>query len=316
MLHTLPLHADALHGQFSPDLIAPALTIDSGDRVSYASTLDVMWGTGQHPMEGNTRPRFERREGPRDDGPAMCGPVAVRGAEPGDMLELHIETLRPMRWGWTYAGPTGFNTAWMDRLAPDPRSALIRWEIDPDAGTATSQHGHRVQLAPFLGTIGLSPGAPGWHTGWHPRRTGGNMDCKVLVEGSRLFLPVEAPGGLASLGDAHARQGDGELGGSAIECRMEEVVVRYTVRRDLDVDGPHAETPEGWVTFGFDTDLHEAAAQATDLMAALLMVRLGVSKIEALALSSVVVDLRVTQVANGVCGVHAVLPHGALSTAA
>ncbi|MBA2643706.1 MAG: acetamidase/formamidase family protein, partial [Actinobacteria bacterium] len=133
-----------------------------------------------------------------------------------------------------------------------------------------------------------------------------------LVEGTRLYLPISVDGALFSAGDCHARQGDGEVSQVAIECPLERAELTLTVRDDLELSTPIAWTPEAWLTFGFDEDLDEAAAIAIDEMLELMGRHHGVGRAEALALASLVVDLRITQMVNGVRGIHAVLPHDAL----
>ena len=145
-----------------------------------------------------------------------------------------------------------------------------------------------------------------------PRPTGGNIDCKELVAGSTLFLPIAVAGGLFSLGDGHAVQGDGEVAGPALECPMDEVRVTLALRPDLRLSMPRAHTPGGWITFGFDEDLNRATYAALNDMLDLMQELHDLDRREAVALASLVVDLRVTQVVNGVRGVHAVLPPGAL----
>ena len=115
-----------------------------------------------------------------------------------------------------------------------------------------------------------------------------------------------------SAGDGHAAQGDGEVSQLAIEAAVERAVLTLTVRDDFRLDWPIAWTPEAWLTFGFDEDLDEAAAIAIEGMLDLMEREHGLGRREALALASVVVDLRVTQIVNGAKGVHAVLPHDAI----
>jgi acetamidase/formamidase len=161
--------------------------------------------------------------------------------------------------------------------------------------------------------MGLPPDQPGEHSTIPPRASGGgNIDCKELVAGSTLYLPVTVPDALMYLGDGHAAQGDGEVGGTAIECPMTtEAVI------DLVTDRPlasiHAETPAGRITFGFDADLNVAMGDALDAMVGWLQVLFDLEKAAALALASTCVDLRITQVANQTWGVHAVLPTGVLA---
>jgi acetamidase/formamidase len=117
---------------------------------------------------------------------------------------------------------------------------------------------------------------------------------------------------LFSFGDGHAAQGDGEVGGTAIECGMLHVELRLTVRDDLALAWPQAQTAAGWLAFGFAEDLTTAALIAPNGILDRMMRQLGVSRKEALALASVVVRLRVTQIANRTLGVHALWPHDAL----
>jgi acetamidase/formamidase len=118
---------------------------------------------------------------------------------------------------------------------------------------------------------------------------------------------------LLSLGDGHATQGDGEISGTAIECPMERVDLRLVLRDDLDCTRIQANTPSGWITFGFDESLDVATVQAIDGMLQLLQHRYRISRKEALGLASVAVDVRITQLVNGVRGVHACLPHDAIT---
>ena len=176
------------------------------------------------------------------------------------------------------------------------------------------QYGHAVRLRPFMGVLGMPPAEAGWHRTAPPRPCGGNLDCKELIAGSTLYLPIAVPLGLFSVGDGHAAQGDGEVSGTAIECPMERVRLTFDLLPDLRLTTPRAETPAGWLTLGMATDLHEAAMIALDAMVDLLGERLGLVRREALALASVAVDLHVTQLVNGgVLGVHALLPHGAIA---
>lgn len=197
-------------------------------------------------------------------------------------------------------------------MADGPRAELL-WAVDEQAGTATSDHGLRVPLAPFLGVVGMPPDEPGEHSTVPPRAAGGgNVDCRELVAGSTLYLPVTVPGALLCLGDGHAAQGDGEVGGTAVECAMTTTLV-LDLLPPAAVPGVHAVTPAGRVTFGFDADLEAATGEALAAMLTWLEHLLDVDRTTALAHASAAVDLRVTQVANTTWGVHAVLPHGVLT---
>jgi acetamidase/formamidase len=212
---------------------------------------------------------------------------------------VRIDELRPRPWGVTFGDGEAFE-----------------WRIDTDAGTATSERGVTVSIQPFLGVIGMPADEGGvWRTA-PPRRWGGNIDCKLLVAGSTLFLPISNDGALLSLGDGHAAQGDGEVSGTAIECPLEAAQVTIDVRDDLELRMPMARTAGAWLAFGFDEDLDVAAGLATETMLDLIERELGRDRKEALALASIAVDLAVTQVVNGTKGVHAILRDGALAFAA
>lgn len=298
--HEIPLERRTLHGHFSCEL-EPVLAIEPGDTISFAC-LDVSW----HVSPGT---RFEPWDERLDDGHALVGPVEVRGARAGQTLEVGIRRVVTGSWGWCKAG--GFSTPLNDRLElAEGEGVLLEWTLA--GGVGRDERGREVELAPFLGVMGMPPPEPGVHPTAPPRVWGGNIDCKELVEGTKLYLPIPVDGALFSAGDCHARQGDGEISQVAIECPLERGELTLSVRDDIPLAAPIAWTPEFWLTFGFDEDLDEAAAIAIDGMLDLMGREHGLERRDALALASVVVDLRVTQMVNGVRGVHAVLRHDAV----
>lgn len=299
---------ETLHGSFSRDY-APALTIDSGDTVRFR-TLDAGWGLEPFSHDGK-RAQFAPRDHPRDTGHALCGPVSIRGARPGTVLEVKINDIQPGAFGWTSSG--GFAHPINERLGLlDGSSYNLYWQLDKDQMIGTSQFGHQVALRPFMGLMGMPPAEPGIHRTHPPRFCGGNIDCKELVAGSTLYLPIAVEGGLFSTGDGHGVQGDGEVSVPALECPMDVVDLTFRVREDMNLRMPRAKTQSAWITFGFHEDLNEAMAGALDEMLELMHELFGFGRKEALALASLTVDLHVTQVVNGVRGVHAMLPHGAV----
>lgn len=287
--------------------LPPVLTVEPGDTVLLRS-LDATGRLERQTVPGETVPVLisQRR------GHCLTGPIAVRGAMPGDTLAVRFVAMRPDDWGWTVAG--GRDNALTRRLGlhDGPQSWLL-WEIDADAGLAKDNNGHRVAIAPFHGVAGVAWDEPGEHSTVPPRAVaGGNIDCKELVAGSVLYLPVNLPGGLLSIGDGHAAQGDGEVAGTAIECGM-TTEVQLDVVADRPISGVHAQTPAGCITFGFSPDLNTAMYEALEAMLSWLGPVYGLSKAETLALASPVLHLRVTQVANESWGVHALLPADAIS---
>ncbi len=309
-LHLLKPERRTLHGHFSRDL-PPVLSIEPGDTVRYR-TLDAGWGLEPFGDARVARQLFKPRQQGLDDGHALCGPVEVRGAEPGMTLEVHVGALLPGTWGYTRAG--GAWPAELNRTlgVDEGDSHILTWTLDTESMIGRSGNGHSVTLGPFMGVLGMPPAEPGVHPTAPPRAWGGNIDCKELVQGSTLFLPVAVSGGLFSVGDGHAAQGDGEVSGTAIECPMERVDLTFDLHKDLRLTRLRAKTPTAWLTFGFHEDLNEAMKLALADMLELMNNLFGLRRKDALALASVVVDLRITQVVNGVCGIHAVLPHGAV----
>jgi acetamidase/formamidase len=306
-VHEIPLERRTLHGHFSPEL-EPVLTIDPGDSVRFR-TLDANWLLELAETPPSTR--FEPRDETLDAGHALIGPIDVRGASAGGTLVVSVDELRVGTFGFTFAG--GWSTPLNDHLGvgEGAEEYLLRWSLDADASVGRDQHGREVDLRPFLGVMGMPPPEPGVHPTSPPRRYGGNMDCKELVAGTTVYLPIGIDGAHFSAGDGHARQGDGEVSQLAIECPMEQVQLTLSLS-DLELENPIARIDGAWLALGFDEDLDLAAHQAVDGMLALMKRELGLERQAALALASIVVDLRVTQIVNGVRGVHAILWDGSI----
>lgn len=316
--HELGADRPELHAHFSR-AAAPALTIDSGDTVIIRHIPDVSWGLEPPTSTTASRRKVEPRDPKRDNGPCLCGPIAVRNSGPGDTLQIDIQQVVPGPWGWTYAGKGMGNAAFNDAMGVgEAPLTLLRWDLDvgsPSGRRIARNHlGHVVPVRAFPGTIGLAPDED-HASGWVPRTCGGNMDCRELVEGSTLFLPVRCAGALLSLGDGHAAQGDGELAGTAIECMLDVVRLRITLHKERPISSPRirparaaATEPDQarWITLGIGETLDAAAANAAAAMLDLMTEELQIPRAEAAALASSQVDLRITQMVNPLKGVHAV----------
>jgi acetamidase/formamidase len=230
----------------------------------------------------------------------VTGPVFVKGARPGDVLEAEILSLRPRDWGWTAFIP-GFGL-----LADDFPQPWLRISSIED-GRVVFLDDVVLPFEPFPGTIGVAPAEPGEHSIVPPSRWGGNLDIKHLRAGTRLLLPVGVEGALFSVGDTHAAMGDGEVCGTAVEAPM-EIAVRLSVRRDLTIGAPQyvvapgelARTePGGYhVCTGVAPDLMEATRDATRAAIAHIVERRGGTVQEAYALVSVACDLRIHEVVD------------------
>lgn len=313
--HYLEPSSKSLHGFFSKDL-EPALEINSGDTVNFR-TLDSAWGVEKRKAIGEPRKKFSKilpHRMPKKFGHSLIGPVYIKDAKPGQTLEIKINELIPGSWGWTSAG--GFPSYWNEKLGMvETKEVMLDFELDSNLMTGKSQFGDfdfKINLKPFMGIMGLSPSTPGQHTTISPRSTGGNIDCKELQAGSTLYLPIEVEGALFSTGDGHASQGDGEVSGPGLECPMEKVSLTFTVLDNFPIQRPRAKTKNGWITMAFHENLDEAMWIALGDMLQLISELYDVSRVEAYAYATMVVDLRITQIVNSLKGVHAFLPFDAL----
>jgi len=249
---------------------------------------------------------------PRGPGPhILTGPIAVQGAQVGDVLSIDVLDIR-------FGAPYGLNLMrpgkglFPDALDPSVEVDKVAIPIDSEQRTGRVPPGIDIALRPFFGIIATAPPLS-WGTvsTVEPRANGGNVDCKELIAGSRLFLPVFVPGANVSVGDGHAAQGDGEMNQTAVETCLEGDL-RIRVEPDLRLDHPLAITPAGLVSMGFADDLETAARTAADQLLTFLEAHCGLPWMEGYRLASLSVDLRITQVVNRVVGVHAVLPHDVL----
>lgn len=232
----------------------------------------------------------------------VSGPVFVKGARPGDVLEVELLEFSPQGWGWTAIIP-GFGLL-ADEF-PQPWLRISR--VEPESGRIRFSEQVTLPYRPFPGTLGVAPDEPGEHSIVPPSRFGGNMDTKHLNPGVKLYLPVGVQGALFSLGDTHAAQGDGEVCGTAIETQM-DVTLRLSVRRDFAVHTPHYDVPAGAVAAheqsayhvctGVAPDLMEATKQAVRETIGFLGDRYGLDRNEAYAVASVAVDLRIHEVVD------------------
>ncbi|MCA0458960.1 MAG: acetamidase/formamidase family protein [Chloroflexi bacterium] len=308
--HQLKPDAYTLHGDYSLER-EPVLRIQSGDTIE-AETFDAGWGLEAPHLDGTPRLRHPKVHELAQWGHALIGPIWIEGAKPGMTLVVHFEELLPGAYGFTYAG--GFAHRIHQHLGlVEGGEELMLWSLDAGKMTGTNHFGHQIKLKPFLGNLGMPPPESGHHSTLSPSIWGGNIDCRELVAGTRLYLPVPVEGALFSFGDGHAAQGHGEVSVNALECPMSYVRLGLELSDTSSAPPPCAWTPAGWLTFGFHTDLEQATYIALDSIVSLLMSNYSLpSRKQALALATAVVDLHITQIANPVMGVHAFLPHDAL----
>jgi acetamidase/formamidase len=299
-------------GHFAANL-KPVLSINSGDTVTIETSSllapEVVDQSGVVPP--SAIPQYQRDifRDVKDRGPAghvLTGPIEIKGAMPGDVLELRIlEIDLALDWGFNrqrpYTGtlPDEFTALWL-RIIP----------INRQTKKAEVARGVVVPVdKPFFGTMGVAPdatlgrissGPPGIHTG--------NLDNKDLIAGTTLFMPVHVAGALFSVGDAHAAQGHGEVDLTAIETGLRGKF-QFIVRKDLKLRWPRAETPTHWVVMGLNPDLDEAMKIAVRETIDFITTRFPhLTREEAYMIASVAVDYHVTQVVDGTKGIHGMIP--------
>ncbi len=306
--HLAPEPATVHWGWFDAKL-APRLTIDSGDRVTVQTVsggVANLPGAGYHvpPELHRIHAEVERKM----PGHILTGPIAVRGAEPGDVLEIRILDIRLRQdWGYTYVRPLA------GALPNDFKEfdqIIVR--LDPERNVGILPWGTELPLRPFFGVMGVAP-PPAWGmiSTIQPRAHGGNLDNKELIPGATLYLPVHTTGGNLSLGDGHGVQGDGEVCTTAIETALEGTL-EIVLRKDLKLDFPHAETPTHFITMGMDPDLDDAAQAALRRMIDHVTAHSSLSRAQAFMLMSLAADVRVTQLVNEHKGIHVMLAKSAL----
>ena len=311
--HRLDPSPETVHWGYFDAKLKPLLTVESGDTITITSVSGAL---GHLPKAGSglTVPpalqALHDKLQPRLGGPhILTGPVEVRGATAGQVLEVRIKSIELFQdWGYNAIRPLG------GALQEDFKTLrMIHIPLDKKRMIGTLPWGLELDLKPIFGIMAVAP-----PIGWGPvnspppRKNGGNLDNKELGAGSTLYLPVFNKGALFSTGDGHAVQGDGEVSITALETAVSGTF-ELIVRKDLKLKFPRAETPTHLISMGLNVDLDEAAKQALREMIRMICERLNVSPEEAYMLCSLAVDLRVTQLVDGNKGIHAMLAKSLLA---
>jgi acetamidase/formamidase len=311
--HTLMPTPQTVHiGHFS-STVKPVLTIDSGDIVTLETGANmapaIVEASGVVPPTAVPQYLRDIYEQVKDRGPAghiLTGPIAVKGAVPGDVLEVRILDVQlAVDYGYNRIRPYGgvlteeFTTLWQ-RIIP----------LDRQRKTAQVAKGVVIPVdKPFFGTMGVAPdatlgrissGPPGVHTG--------NLDNRDLHAGTILYMPIHVAGANFSVGDGHAAQGHGEVDITAIETGLRGKF-QFIVRKDMKLIWPRAETPTHWIVMGLHTDLDDALKIAVRETISFITTRFPhLTREEAYMIASVGVDYVVTQAVDGTKGIHGLIP--------
>jgi acetamidase/formamidase len=306
--HVLNPSPETVHWGHFDAKIPARLEVDSGDTV----VVDTVSGWGDVMDVSLFRPdhleivtKMKPILGPH----ILTGPIAVRGALPGDVLEVRIQAIElTVDWGWNIIRPL------RGTLPEDfPHFEKRTLPLDRKAMTTKLPWGPTVPLQPFFGILATAPRPEyGMISSIEPREFGGNVDCKEYVAGTSLFLPVFVPGANFSAGDGHAVQGDGEVCLTALETCLKGTF-ELVLRKDMRLAMPRAITPTHYITLGLDPDLDNASKQALRDMIAWLVQMAGWTPSEAYVFCSLACDLHVTQTVDGNKGIHAMVSRKLIS---
>lgn len=284
---------DSVTQPFWDNSVEPRLEIDSGDTVVF----DCPEPCGQVTPEWTDDDLAKIDFAPIH---ALIGSVYIKGAKPGDSLEVEILELKHKGWGWS-GHLQGFGL-----LAEDFDYAYIHHWTLKDEECHFGIKDIVLPYQPFCGTMGVAPAEPGRINTIPPRQNGGNVDIRDLRPGAKLWLPVLVDGALFACGDCHSAQGDGELCGTGIESPM-TVTLRFNVRKDFSVEELQFETPspltrldtKGFhVTTAHGPDLLENAKNATRYMIDWLVNAHGITRSQAYVLCSEAVDLKISEIVD------------------
>ncbi len=315
-VHTIAATPETIHwGTFSADH-TPVLTIESGETVvleCVSGAPDVMPSSASSLAIPPALATIHAANPPRLGPHILTGPIAVRGAEPGDMLEVRIDDIQlGADWGFCGHRPLA------GTLPEDfPERFLSHITVDRVAKTCRLPWGAELPMAPFFGVMGVAPKPSyGVLSTKEPREHGGNLDNKELGAGSTLYLPVFVPGANFSAGDGHGVQGDGEVCINALEMCLTGTFTLTLHKgggpRDPALRFPRGESATHFISMGMNEDLDLAMKQALREMISFICARKNISRDEAYQFCSLAVDFHVTQTVNGEKGVHGMLRKGLL----
>jgi acetamidase/formamidase len=304
--HKLPATDQTTWTGFFDNTVPPVLKINSGDTVDTQTRMlynDKLkpGATMEDVVKWRAALGLEKKSGH-----TLTGPIYINGAEPGDVLQVDIVKLTPRPYAVTYNMPGNFKVGSLPEDFPEGQLKFLT--IDLKKKTAKFNDNITLPMRPFLGIMAVAPAQDGHVSTAPPNVFGGNMDLKELVPGTTVFLPVFKQGGLFNIGDAHAGMGDGEVSITAMETAMDQVVLKFTVRKDMKLALPMAETPMHYILMAYNPDLNEAAKDATRAAIGFLQKTKGLTALDAYALISVGCDLHVTQIVDGNKGIHVMIP--------
>jgi acetamidase/formamidase len=288
--------------------LKPVLSINPGDTVS----IQTLAAADNQVVPGVTADKIiQMNNAVPNRGPhTLTGPIYVVGAEPGDVLKVHINSITPMPYASNDSVPG-------KGLFPDlfPNGQVTYFHIDLQKKQIQFAPGIVIPLEPFPGVVAVGQAKPGSYDSDPPGPYGGNMDLRILTQGSTLYLPVFMKGGMLWTGDSHAGQGNGEIDLTAIETAYSEINVTVDLLKNKNLEWPRAETATSWVTVGYDTDLNKALDITKAQTVQFIMQEHNVSEADATKIMYKTWNCPISEVVNGVKGVYCMIPKNFSSVA-
>jgi acetamidase/formamidase len=306
-VHQLPATPETVVWGYYSATAEPVLRMASGDVVEVVTMITnrpgrlEQAGVAPGQVQQSLRDIVDQVTDRGPGGHILNGPIYVEGAERGDVLEVRILAV-DLEIPYGYNGCSGFIRA----NCGEQGTRII--PLDEERMVGVFAPGIEIPLRPFFGSMGVAPppGA-GRISSSPPWIHAGNLDNRELVAGTTLFIPVHVRGALFQVGDGHAAQGHGEVDQTAIETSLRGRL-QLTVRKDMHLEWPRAETPTHFMTMGMDEDLTTAARIAVQEMVDFLVETKEMEQGTAYQLASVAADLKITQLVDGNVGVHMTIP--------
>ncbi len=306
-VHVVPSTPETVTlGLFDPAK-APVATIDSGDVVVYTNTWTHFLNKLQPGVSADELAAL-RKAAPGRGVHSIVGPVAVKGAKPGDLLEIRFLNLQTIDFGANFHNPGDMHTGSLpDEFA---QGHVHYFKLDGPGGFVEFSPKIKLELRPFQGTFGVMPAGGAAVSSVAPGKHAGNVDCKELIAGSSLYIPVQVDDAYVFTGDSHALQGDGEVNITAIETAMKEVRAQIILHEKPSpaYAWPMIETPSHWLMLGMDPSLNDALRISLRNTIDFLSTKAGLSRDDAYGLASLAVDFRISQMVDKNNGVHAMVP--------
>ncbi|MFN7098481.1 MAG: acetamidase/formamidase family protein, partial [Gammaproteobacteria bacterium] len=288
--------------------LAPVLSINPGDTVA----IQTLAAADNQVLPGVSAAKIiQMNNAVANRGPhTLTGPIYVEGAEPGDVIKIHINSITPMPYASNNSVPG-------KGLFPQlfPNGQVTYFHIDLQKKQIQFAPGIVIPIAPFPGVIAVGQAKPGSYDSDPPGQYGGNMDLRELTEGSTLYLPVFMKGGMVWTGDSHAGQGNGEIDLTAIETAYSELNVTIDLIKNKNLEWPQAETPINWITVGYDTDLNKALDIAKAQTIQFIMQQRHETETAATKTLYKIWNCPISEVVNGVKGVYCIIPKNLSTTA-